>query len=165
MPYVFWAAFGGGAAAGVFILLAVVIAEWLRWFFDRPLVKVEMSLGLILGDATQTQYVYFEALNPHSKPVILAGIGLSFKGTKWPAVAILPPQLSALFPYQLDGGMTFNQRLTVQELIDALKNGDRVPGDITRVWFRSQAGKFFSRRIQTRVIKQIEQKYYEATGS
>jgi hypothetical protein len=36
---VFWAAFGGGAAAGVVLLLV----ELLRWYLDRPLLKVSMT--------------------------------------------------------------------------------------------------------------------------
>ena len=44
---VFWAAFGGGAAAGIFTLVAVIVAEWIRWFMDRPLVKVNVGFGYV----------------------------------------------------------------------------------------------------------------------
>lgn len=79
MPDVFWAAFGGGAAAGVFTLLALAFAEWLRRFLDRPLVKCELTVGLMLQDSQSTETVFFIARNPHSKSVTLSGCGLTYK--------------------------------------------------------------------------------------
>ena len=43
MDNVFWAAFGGAAAAGIITMIALLTAEWFRWFLDRPLVKVELK--------------------------------------------------------------------------------------------------------------------------
>jgi len=156
---IFWAAFGGGAAAGAFVLLAVVIAEWLRWFFDRPLVKVEMNLGTVFGDATETMYVFFEATNPHSKTVVLQGMGLGYKQSKETPMSILPAQLSSPFPYQLDGGRFFAQRISVPELAEGLKQVNRVPSDLAKAWYRSRAGQFFRGRIKKEVIEELE-KYY-----
>ena len=46
---VFWAAFGGGAAAGIFTLLAVVLTQWIRWYLDRPLIKVNVSFARLIN--------------------------------------------------------------------------------------------------------------------
>ena len=46
---VFWGAFGGAAAAGIFTLIAVLGAEWFKWYIDRPLLKVKTMAGSIIG--------------------------------------------------------------------------------------------------------------------
>lgn len=161
MSDLFWAAFGGGAAAGVFVILAVAIGEWVRWFLDRPLVRLEVRLGFVFGDAAGVHYVFFEASNPHSRPVILQGVGLTYKREREATISILPAELSKLFPYQLDGGRLLIQKIPVQELIDGLKQVDRRPSDLTGVWFRSRTGKFFSGRIKKEVIEQLEAEYGE----
>jgi hypothetical protein len=70
MSDVFWAAFGGGAAAGIFSLIALLFAEWFRVYLDRPLVKVKAS-WVIYFQGTQTeQKISIQAINPHSRPVL-----------------------------------------------------------------------------------------------
>lgn len=110
MDNVFWAAFGGGAAAGIITLSAVIIAEWFRWFLDRPLVKVEMSLGFIhtAGEIGTERQVFLIARNPHTKPVVLSTFGFSYKQTKWGYLK-LNPQAGYQFPYRLDGQDSISQ--------------------------------------------------------
>ncbi len=62
MPDVFWAAFGGAVAAGLITLAALLTAEWFRWFLDRPLVKVEMTLGFLhtAGKVSKERQVFLQ---------------------------------------------------------------------------------------------------------
>jgi len=157
MSDVFWAAFGGAAAAGVVTLIAVSVAEWYRWFLDRPLVNVEMSLGFLItpGPADKTRQVFLEARNPHTKPVTLSTFGLSFKQDKWGTLYVTP-QAGYQFPYQLDGGKSVQQWTTVQSLLETLRKDGRAPSDLKWVWFRASSGKLYRSKIRKWVIEGLE---------
>lgn len=150
---VFWAAFGGGAAAGAFTLLAVLIAEWLRWFLDRPLVRVSVSIGCLVND--ETLHLFVEARNPHSKPVILNTFGLSFKRKEWGTMYV-NPQRGYRFPYTLEGGHSLSQWTPVADFGTTLEKGERQISDLKWVWFRSSAGKEFRAKIPNGIIKALE---------
>ena len=131
MSDVFWAAFGGSVAAGFITLVAVLTAEWFRWYLDRPLANVDVNLGFLVcsGSIDKTRQVLLEARNPHSKPVTLSTFGLSFKQDKW-GTLLLNPQAGYQFPYQLEGGKSIHQWTTVQSLLDAIRKEGRTPADI-----------------------------------
>ena len=122
MSDVFWAAFGGGAAAGLFTLLAVVTAEWLRWYVDRPLLRVSARLGQLAtkgmagGVEMSGKLLFLEAVNPHSQQVTVSSFGLSFKqeelGSLW-----ISPQLQYPLPYQIGSGKSLSQWTSVAELL------------------------------------------------
>jgi len=152
---VFWAAFGGAAAAGLITLFAVLAAEWFRWFLDRPLIKVSASFSLIVGD--DTLYLSLEAKNPHTKPVTLAAFGLSFKRKEWGKV-VVPPTSGYSWPYKLDGGESLTQWIPVQGLLTPLEKEGRAPSDLKWIWFRSSSGKLFRSKIQRKVIQSLEEK-------
>lgn len=62
---VFWAAFGGGAAAGVFTLLAVLLGEYIRWQLAQPKLEVSVSLGFFVHGgvaAEETRIVFTPAI-------------------------------------------------------------------------------------------------------
>jgi hypothetical protein len=89
MSDVFWAAFGGGAAAGILVL----IAECFRWYLDRPLVNVKISTGFIISQANvgnPPKQIFLEAINPHSKPVTLTSFGLAYRNPKLGTLNISP---------------------------------------------------------------------------
>lgn len=165
MDNVFWAAFGGGAAAGLLTLIAVGFAEWLRWFIDRPLAKVKLSLGFITGDTTRQ--VFYEAANPHSKSVTLSTFGILFK-RKQMGTLFTTPQLGYQFPYQLDGGKSIQQWASVQNLLETLKKGNNTPGDLKWVYFNASSGKTYRGKIEKWVIAELEKafdKLASANGS
>ena len=152
---VFWAAFGGAAAAGVVTLIAMLAAEWYRWFLDRPLVKVSASFGFLVGDSTE--YLFLEAKNPHTKPVTLAAFGLSFKRKGWGDLWVAPG-VGYRFPYKLGGGESISQWTSVQGLLDSLGGQGRAPSDLKWIWFRSSSGKLFRGKIERELIQGLEKK-------
>jgi hypothetical protein len=151
---VFWAAFGGAASAGLITLIAMLAAEWYRWFLDRPLVKVSASFSIIVGD--DTLYLSLDAKNPHTKPVTLAAFGLSFKRKEWGNLWVPPVRYQ--FPYELGGGKSLTQWIPVQSLLPLLEKEGRAPSDLKWVWFRSSSGKLFRSKIQRKLIQSLEKK-------
>lgn len=161
MPDVFWAAFGGAAAAGLVTLIALLTAEWFRWFIDRPLVIVKMRLGLIItsdGSVDKTRQIFLEASNPHTKPVTLSTFGLSYKYRKWGTLYV-NPQIGYTFPFQLDGGKSLSQRTLLQELLKTLKKAEKTPRDLKWVWFRASSGKLYRSKIERGIIEELEEEF------
>lgn len=164
---VFWAAFGGAAAAGLVTLVGVLAAEWYRWFLDRPLIKVEARLGYILypfGDPDKTQYFFIEAMNPHSKPVILSQFGCMFKHKKWGWIQQMPVA-GYKFPYKLDGECSLSQWTPVDTLFDVLKEMGRKPSDLKWVVYRTASGKHFRGKIKKSTIKALEKSSHQTNES
>ncbi len=154
MDNVFWAAFGGGAAAGIITLFAVIIAEWFRWFLDRPLIRVKTSLGFITGNVTRQ--VIYEAINPHSKPVTLSAFGFLYRREQWGKL-FTAPQLGYQFPYQLDGGKSISQWTSVQSLLETLKRGGRTPRDLKWVYFNASSGTVYRGKVEKWFIAELEE--------
>jgi len=162
MDSVFWAAFGGGAAAGTFTLFALGFSEWLRWFLDRPLVKAKLSLGFLTGDTTRQ--VFYEAANLHSKPVTLSTFGLAFRRKQWGKL-FTTPQYGYQFPYQLDGGKSISQWASVQNLLETLQGDNRTPRDLKWVYFNASSGKTYRSKIEKWVIQELEKEYKKSYTS
>lgn len=162
MSDVFWAAFGGAVAAGLITLIAVLIAEWFRWFLDRPLVKVEVDLGFIVGDTTRQ--VFYGASNPHSKPVTLSAFGLFFKHKEWGKLQV-NPQMGYQFPYQLDGGKSLSQWSSMKQTLEALKKEKRTPRDLKWAWFRTSSGNLYRGKIKKRIIEELEKEFQKMNES
>jgi len=169
MPDVFWAALGGGIAT----LLAIVVGEWLRWFLDRPLVKVKITLGFLFGgtylatrDASRgsNRQVFFEAGNPHTKAVTLSGFGLYYKRPEWGFLQVMP-QMGYQFPYQLDGGKSLTQWSDMQDLLKTLKKDGRTPRDLKWAWFRASSGELYRGKIKKWVIEELEKEFRKMNES
>lgn len=166
MPDVFWAAFGGAAAAGLATLIALLAAEWFKWFLDRPLLKVEISLGHLIayGDTDpKVRQVFLEASNPHSKPVTISTFGLFYKRYKWGTLYVTP-QIGYQFPYQLDGGKLLGQWTSLEELLKAIKKAGRTPRDLKWVWFKASSGKTYRGKIKKWIIKELEEEFQKMNG-
>ena len=166
---VFWAAFGGAAAAGIFTLIAVMGAEWFRWYMDRPLLRVDARLGYMMQGPSnellartggrqpdEGQQLFLEASNPHSKPVTVSNFGLQYRSKAKGALMIMP-QLGYTFPYQVDGGKSLTQWTSVAALLDVLGENGNTPSDLKQVWFKSAPGKEYRRRIPSSVIQRLEE--------
>ena len=163
MNNIFLAAFGGAAAAGIITLIAVLTAEWFRWFLDRPLIKVSMTTGFtITGNSVSEKRLFLEARNPHSKQVVLNTFGLSFKHKKWGTLQI-NPQIGYQFPYRLDGQDSIRQWMMVEELLGTLYKAKRKPNDLKWVWFKASSGKLYRSKIKKWVIKELSGSFKKHT--
>jgi len=160
MDNVFWAAFGGAAAAGIITMIALLTAEWCRWFLDRPLVKVEINLGFIhtAGEISNERQVFYEARNIHTKPVVLSTFGLSYKKKELGKLQATP-QMGYQFPYKLEGQDSISQWARVDDLIGTLYKAKERPNDLKWVWFRALSGKLYRSKIEKWIIKELEKEY------
>jgi hypothetical protein len=156
MSDVFWAAFGGGAAAGIVTLIAVLFAEWYRWFLDRPLVKVSLSTGFFVGQ--KDIKLFLEASNPHTKSVTLSSFGFMFRNKKWGTI-VVNPQFGYIFPYELSSGKSLQQWSDIPGLLNTLKNDGKTPKDLKWVYFRSSAGKTYRGKIKGWVKRKLSQEF------
>lgn len=157
---IFWAAFGGAAAAGVLTLIAVLAAEWFRWFLDRPLIKAQISFGFIHHQVIKdnTWYVFLEARNPHSKLVVLSTFGFYYRREEWGSLQVMP-QAGFDFPYALEGGRALTQYTPIFDLANKLKETGRKPSDLKWIYFSSSAGKVFKNKISHKKIEVLQKVY------
>lgn len=146
---IFWAAFGGGAAAGIFTLIALSVAEWLRWFIDRPLLKVSMTFAYAYNVPMFKEnipYICLTARNPHSKSVVVSSFGFDYKSKPKQKIQIMSDG-TCQFPYEVKGGQSISQMSRQENLFDALLKEGKKTSDLKRVWFQSESGKVFRGKI------------------
>ena len=158
MPDVFWAAFGGAAAAGLITLIALLTAEWFRWFLDRPLVRVKVLWAYHLGTPSTDieKEIAIEAINPHSKPVTLSGYGFTLKDTKAEALVVTEHRPHPL-PFELRGGKSFTEHIAIEDIVASLNRAGRNPTDLERAWFTASSGKvFYSSKLRKDFIQALE---------
>ena len=161
MSNMFWAAFGGAAAAGIFTLLAVLFAEWLRRFLDRPLLKVNMTFARIHNHPMfkeGVRYICLEAKNPHSKPVTVETFGFDYKSKTKERFQVLPDGLYQ-FPYEVKGGQSISQLTTEESLFPALRKEGKKPSDLKGVWFQSSPGQVFRGKIPRVSMRVLEEAF------
>jgi len=161
---VFWAAFGGGAAAGVVTLIAVILGECFRSQIAQPMLVVTMALGRIytIGGTSQpavqerltfckgeTPVVILQAQNTRSKTVTVTTFGfvaqkrrLTFR-QKTKSFQFQPRyNFGHVLPYTIPpGGSPLIQAEDSRELIRSLTEAGFSPTDIKYVWFATAAGK------------------------
>jgi hypothetical protein len=163
---VFWAAFGGGAAAGIFTLIAIVVAEWTRWFIDRPLIKVSVGFAYVHNHPLfdeNTRYICLEAKNPHSKPVTLSTFGWRYK-SKEPMKFQVMPDGTLQFPFELESGKAISQLSPEEDFFEALRKEGLRPRDLKCVFFELSSGKIFRGKI-TRVTMQALENHFSTTST
>jgi len=164
---IFWAAFGGGAAAGA----VIGIISLIRWLTNRPLLKVEVTLGKIVGSfpylysekgsPEQASYIFLTARNPHLVPVTVSGFGFDYKRPKGEKITILP-QADYKFPYEVAGGKELTQMTAIEECLNTLRRNGKRPADLKWVWFRASSGKVFRGKIDPKVIIALEKVFQTA---
>ena len=160
---VFWAAFGGGAAAGGAGLAGVILSEWLRWWLDRPLLVVGASLGYIHDpDGSESeQQLFLEARNPHSKAVTVVSCGFVFKkraeGKLWTS-----PVPGHPFPQEVAGGKSVRQWIPTSRYLQQLKDMNKTPADLKWVYFDSASGKTFRGRILKKTLRALQEQSQES---
>lgn len=161
---IFWAAFGGGAAAGA----VIGVIELLRWLNSRPLLKVEVKLGEIVGTfpnlyslkgpLEQASYIFFEARNPHHVPVWISSFGLDYRRPKGKRITMLP-QVGYQFPYEVVGGKELVQWKPIEEFLSKLRQIGEKPSALKWVWFQASSGKVFRGKIAPKVIISLEKAF------
>jgi len=158
---VFWAAFGGGAAAGIFTLIALSVAEWLRWFIDRPLLKVSMTFAYVYHHPMfkeNVPYISLTARNPHGKSVVVSSFGFDYKSKPKQIFQIMSDGVYQ-FPYEVKGGQSISQRTMQENLFDALQKEGKKPSDLKGVWFQSESGKTFRGKIPRAIRHALEEAF------
>ena len=77
---VFWAAFGGGAAAGVVTLVSVTAIELIRWRLVEPKLRVRANWTFRLSASSEvTQWLAIQVSNIRSRPLTVSGYGFNYK--------------------------------------------------------------------------------------
>jgi len=144
---VFLAAFGGGAAAG----LVILGIELIRRYWERPLVKVTVGVGLSMGeedDARDAQLV-LEAANVHGQPVTLVGCGLILStGHR----VVLPRSQMQDFPIELGLQRPVVKSVSVEQLLGKLDVWGCVPDDVRFAYFSASTGRVFKTRLGKDIV-------------
>ena len=161
MSDVFWAAFGGAAAAGIFTFGAVMLAEWFRWFMDRPLLKIKASQGFQVSgipgvtEETSEFLFYLQASNPHSRSVTVSSMGVSLRGKKSPGFMFMPTA-GFVFPFEVLSGKSLSQGIPMSNVADGLLEIKKSAADLKYVWFLASTGKTFRTRIPKDIKESVQ---------
>ncbi len=143
----FLAAFGGGVVAG----LVVLGIELIRRYWERPLVKVTVGVGLSMSDdpdARDAQLV-LEAANVHGQPVTLVSCGLILStGHR----VVLPRSQMSEFPTELGLQRPVVKTVSVEQLLGRLEVWGCVPSDVRFAYFTSSTGRMFKTRLSKDII-------------
>jgi hypothetical protein len=158
MSDIFWSAFGGGAAAGLFTLLALGFVEWLRRFLDRPLVLVRAMWAYYREPISNNDVrrISVDAVNPHSTPVTLSTFGFGLR-EKESMLFVIPETVD--LPYELKGGKSITELCRVENLFDGLRKGNKTPNDLAFVWYRAQSGKLYKKKLHKNFIKILQEEF------
>ena len=127
---IFLAAFGGGVAAGI-VVLGI---ELIRRYWERPLVKVTVGVGLSMADDPEARdaQLVLEAANVHGQPVTLVSCGLILStGHR----VVLPRSQMSEFPVELGLQRPVVKTVSVEQLLDRLQVWSCVPDDVRSAYF------------------------------
>jgi hypothetical protein len=144
---VFLAAFGGGAAAG----LVILGIELIRRYWERPLVKVTVGVGLSMGeeDEARDAQLVLEAANVHGQPVTLVSCGLILStGHR----VVLPRSQMRDFPIELGLQRPVVKSVSVEQLLGRLDVWNCVPDDVRFAYFSASTGRVFKTRLGRDII-------------
>lgn len=143
---VFFAAFGGGVAAGM-VILGI---EMIRRYWERPLVRVTVSVALSMSEDSDARDVYLvlEASNVHGQPVTLVSCGLILStGHR----VLLPRPQMADFPIELGLQRPVVKTIPAEQLLGRLEVWGCVPDDVKYAYFVSATGSMFKTKVTSDV--------------
>ncbi len=144
---IFLAAFGGGVAAGT-VVLGI---ELIRRYWERPLVKVTVGVGLSMADDSESQdaQLVLEAANVHGQPVTLVSCGLILStGHR----VVLPRSQMSEFPLELGLQRPVVKSVSVEQLLNRLAVWGCVPGDVRFAYFTSSTGRVFKTKLSSDIV-------------
>jgi len=148
---VFLAAFGGGVAAGVMVLGI----ELIRRYWERPLVKVTVGVGLSLGESDEAKEaeLVLDASNVHGQPVTLVNCGLILStGHR----VVLPRSQRSDFPLELGLQKPVIKTVSVEQLLGKLEVWGCIPADVHYAYFTSSTGRVFKTKLGKDIIAALE---------
>ena len=159
---VFWAAFGGGAAAGGVGVLGVLIVEWVRATREGPKLEVKATFARILGAGVDDDQLYFaiDVSNPRMIPMRVNSYGLDRGKHGW---LLMPMELAEpRLPHEVSPGSSAGYRVPVDTVMQALmKNGLRV-SDIKGVLVNTAIGRVFKGKIPKETRQRLEKLLVDA---
>jgi hypothetical protein len=144
---IFLAAFGGGVAAGV-VVLGI---ELIRRYWERPLVKVTVGVGLSMAEDPEARdaQLVLEAANVHGQPVTLVSCGLILStGHR----VVLPRSQMSEFPVELGLQRPVVKTVSVEQLLNRLEVWSCVPDDVRFAYFTSSTGRMFKVRLARDIV-------------
>ena len=147
----FLAAFGGGVAAGV-VILGI---ELIRRYWERPLVKVMVGVGLSMGEEQEAKdaQLVLEASNVHGQPVTLVDCGLILStGHR----VVLPRSQRSDFPLELGLQKPVIKTVSVEQLLGRLEVWGCIPADVRFAYFTSSTGRVFKTKLGKDIIAALE---------
>jgi len=161
MPDIFWAAFGGGLGGG----LALILVERYRWFTNRPLLICKVYPGFTLDQLGEvSRHIFFEAVNPHDKPVVVSSFGFYFKKKEYGTV-LLNPEAGCLMPHEIESQRSLVQKSTQEALFKALRKAGRSPRDLQGVFFSSVTGRRYKGKISKHFRAKLCEAFVEAPST
>ena len=144
---IFLAAFGGGVAAGV-VVLGI---ELIRRYWERPLVKVTVGVGLSMAEDPEARdaQLVLEAANVHGQPVTLVSCGLVLStGHR----VVLPRSQMSEFPVELGLQRPVVKTVSVEQLLNRLEVWGCLPEDVRSAYFTSSTGRMFKTGLSKDII-------------
>lgn len=147
---VFLAAFGGGVAAGI-VVLGI---ELIRRYWERPLVKVTVGVGLSMSEEPEARdaQLVLEAANVHGQPVTLVSCGLILStGHR----VVLPRSQMSEFPVELGLQRPVVKTVSVEQLLNRLEVWNCVPDDVRFAYFTSSTGRVFKTKLSRDIVSAL----------
>ncbi len=144
---IFLAAFGGGVAAGI-VVLGI---ELIRRYWERPLVKVTVGVGLSMADEFESRdaQLVLEAANVHGQPVTLVSCGLILStGHR----VVLPRSQMSEFPLELGLQRPVVKSVSVEQLLNRLSVWGCMPDDVRFAYFTSSTGRVFKTKVSRDIV-------------
>ena len=159
---VFWAAFGGGAAAGIVGIVGIIVVEWMRVTREGAKLQVGATFVLMSGGGVDDYQLYFaiKVSNPRMIPITVDSYSLSRgkHGTLVMPLEYADPQL----PQELAPGSSAGMRAPVDTLVRALVKDDLLVSDIKGVQVTTASGGVFTAKIHKGMRKKLEELLDEA---
>jgi hypothetical protein len=165
---VFWAAFGGGAAGGMFSLLGVLLLDSFRQWRLRPMLRLRLEFGYLIpglpgggpriltappshAPSNGQAILIYCAYNPNPLPLEVTSYGLG-SGKHGASLLVQNPDLFGdQPPKMLKQGESFTQTGLVGELAKVGLGWQKM----NYVWFRTRSGHSFQARIPKREKERI----------
>lgn len=161
---VFWAAFGGGAAAGIVTLLSVLLIEFTRWRLSQPKLRVSFTLGAVLEPGgSPKRAMFFSAYNGRSTPVTITSIGLS-ASPKSKGHQIVGIRRDMELPKELTAGGQFDTWVELDDLIPQFARLGTTVGDMKHAYVTAHGAKIFSTKISKSFKKEMEAEATRSSG-
>ena len=175
-----WVTFGSLAAPGIIALLV----EWYRWFSNRPLLKVSMTikhksphmsvdelkakLGIPLDqevalEPSDTRSIIIKVINPHPKTMTIEKLGFLYKSKKHGGFEFMN-QEDYKFSHEIEDNRAITITIPKVDLFAPLYAKNRRPLDLKKVWVETSTGQIFSNKIEHKTILELDQWYQEEWG-